>query len=185
MNGPYIAQAIALLDKHRAYDTASVGSLEMHLDTGDLEGAFVALLPAVLEITCSDFGFLAEICHGWNQTPYLQSHAVTNIFESGCTNRDVVPNLQFYNLNTLNSAIMTEQAPVVTSDPARDPRSGGLPFGHERLKSYCGLPFLVEDILIGAVALANRPEGYSPSEVEALQPLCAVSGRMISHERNR
>ncbi|SVD04515.1 uncharacterized protein METZ01_LOCUS357369, partial [marine metagenome] len=61
---------------------------------------------------------------------------------------------------------------VVTSDSERDPRSGGL-------------PFLVEDTLVGAFALTNRPGGYSSGEVEALQPLCAVFGRMISHARNR
>ena len=194
MEDPFIAQAIDLLDKHHAYDTApaggslldaTAGALETYLASGDLEATFVALLPDVLEITGSDFGFLAEVCHSWNQTPYLQSHAVRNIYKSDYTYRDVVSNLQFFNLNTLNGAIIKERAPVVTSDPERDPRSGGLPFGHERLKSYCGLPFLVEDTLVGALALANRPGGYPPNEVEALQPLCAVSGRMISHARNR
>ena len=61
---------------------------------------------------------------------------------------------------------MTGQRPVLTNDPPNDPRSGGLPFGHAGLEAFLGLPFLVDDNLVGATSLGDRPGGYSEREVE-------------------
>ncbi|MCZ6773244.1 MAG: hypothetical protein O7G83_14875 [Proteobacteria bacterium] len=48
---------------------------------------------------------------------------------------DIVSNLQFHNLDTLNGAVMTSRRPVLSNEPKRDPRSGGLPPGHARLEA--------------------------------------------------
>ncbi|MEE2709245.1 MAG: hypothetical protein VYA69_06580 [Gemmatimonadota bacterium] len=97
MKDPYITEAIDLLDKHGAYDTAPAGGRLLDATGGALD-------------------------------THLQSHTLTNIHKSDYTNRVVVSNLQFFNLNILNGAIIKEQAPVVTRDTERDPRSGGLQF---------------------------------------------------------
>ena len=78
---------------------------------------------------------------------------------------------------------MTSKAPVLTNDPESDPRSGGVPFGHGKIKTYIGLPFLVDNGLVGAVALANRSTGYQFTDIDLLRPLCRLGGLLISDWR--
>ena len=165
--------------------SALAQALMVYSTTESVTKAFVHLLPEVLRISQSPFGFLAEVRYSAMNKPYLYSHAVTDIYKPGFGLYDIVTELQFHNLDTLNGAIMTGRRPVLTNDPPNDPRSGGLPFGHAGLKAFLGLPFLVDDDLVGATSLGNRPGGYSEREVELLVPLCEIGGLIIATDRNR
>ena len=165
--------------------SALAQALKVYSTTESVTKAFVHLLPEVLLISQSPFGFLAEVRYSAMHKPYLYSHAVTDIYKPGFGLYDIVTELQFHNLDTLNGAIMTGRRPVLTNDPPNDPRSGGLPFGHAGLKAFLGLPFLVDDDLVGATSLGNRPGGYSEREVELLVPLCEIGGLIIATDRNR
>ena len=165
--------------------SALAQSLTVYSTTESVTKAFVQLLPEVLRVSQSPFGFLAEVRYSTPNRPYLYSHAVTDIYKPGFGLYDIVTDLQFHNLDTLNGAIMTGQRPVLTNDPPNDPRSGGLPFGHAGLETYLGLPFLVDEELVGATSLGDRPGGYSQREVELLAPLCEIGGLLIATDRNR
>ena len=165
--------------------SALAQSLTIYSTTKSVTKAFVQLLPEVLRISQSPFGFLAEVRYSAMNKPYLYSHAVTDIYKPGFGLYDIVTELQFHNLDTLNGAIMTGRRPVLTNDPPNDPRSGGLPFGHAGLEAFLGLPFLADDDLVGATSLGNRPGGYSEQEVELLAPLCEIGGLLIAAHRNR
>ena len=148
-----------------------------------LTPTFVDLLPPVLECTYSSFGFLAEVVYSTPDRPYLHSHAVVDIYKPNYTIRDIVTNLNFHNLDTLNGAIMTSRAPVIANEPSSAPRSGGVPAGHRQIQTFLGLPFLVDDELVGACAMANKPGGYSDSDVERCRPLCEIGGMLIAAAR--
>ena len=165
--------------------SALAQSLTVYSTTESVTKAFVHLLPEILRVSQSPFGFLAEVRYSAMNKPYLYSHAVTDIYKPGFGLYDIVTDLQFHNLDTLNGAIMTGRRPVLTNDPPNDPRSGGLPFGHAGLKAFLGLPFLVDDDLVGAASLGDRPGGYSEREVELLAPLCEIGGLIIATHRNR
>ena len=165
--------------------SALAQSLTVYSTSESVTKAFVQLLPEVLRVSQSPFGFLAEIRYSAPNKPYLYSHAVTDIYKPGFGLYDIVTDLQFHNLDTLNGAIMIGRRPVLTNDPPNDPRSGGLPFGHAGLEAFLGLPFLVDDDLVGATSLGDRPGGYSEREVELLAPLCEIGGLLIATHRNR
>ena len=165
--------------------SALAQALTVYSTTESVTKAFVRLLPEVLRVSQSPFGFLAEVRYSAPNKPYLYSHAVTDIYKPGFGLYDIVTDLQFHNLDTLNGAIMTGRRPVLTNDPPNDPRSGGLPFGHAGLEAFLGLPFLVDDELVGATSLGDRPGGYSEREVELLTPLCEIGGLLIATHRNR
>ncbi len=59
-------------------------ALENYVQTPDLTRTFVQLLPELVGISESDFGFLAEVAYQ-GETPYLQSHAVVNIYKPNYT----------------------------------------------------------------------------------------------------
>ena len=165
--------------------SALAQALTVYSTTESVTKAFVHLLPEVLRVSQSPFGFLAEVRYSAPNKPYLYSHAVTDIYKPGFGLYDIVTDLQFHNLDTLNGAIMTGRRPVLTNNPPSDPRSGGLPFGHAGLEAFLGLPFLVDDDLVGATSLGDRPDGYSDREVELLAPLCEIGGLLIAADRNR
>ena len=165
--------------------SALAQALTVYFTTRSVTKAFVQLLPEVLRVSQSPFGFLAEVRYSGLNKPYLYSHAVTDIYKPGFGLYDIVTDLQFHNLDTLNGAIMTGRRPVLTNDPPNDPRSGGLPFGHAGLEAFLGLPFLVDEDLVGATSLGDRAGGYSEREVELLMPLCEIGGLMIAADRNR
>ena len=165
--------------------SALAQALTVYSTTTSVTKAFVHLLPEVLRVSQSPFGFLAEVRYSGLNKPYLYSHAVTDIYKPGFGLYDIVTDLQFHNLDTLNGAIMTGRRPVLTNDPPNDPRSGGLPFGHAGLEAFLGLPFLVDDDLVGATSLGDRPGGYSERDVELLMPLCEIGGLLIATHRNR
>jgi len=165
--------------------SALAQALTVYSTAESVTKAFVHLLPEVLRVSQSPFGFLAEVRYSAPHKPYLYSHAVTDIYKPGFGLYDIVTDLQFHNLDTLNGAIMTGQRPVLTNDPPNDPRSGGLPFGHAGLEAFLGLPFLVDGDLVGATSLGDRPGGYSEREVELLTPLCEIGGLLIATHRDR
>lgn len=197
-HGPFFGEAVSQLElfwKERVdihQDAASAAllsalaqGLTIYSATESITKAFVYLLPEVLRISRSPFGFLAEVRYSMVNKPYLYSHAVTDVYKPGFGLYDIVTDLQFHNLNTLNGAIMTGRRAVLTNDPPNDPRSGGLPFGHAGLAAFLGLPFLVAGDLVGATSLGDRPGGYSEREVELLAPLCEIGGLMIITDRKR
>ena len=171
-NGRYIDLLLALGE-----------SIFTYVTTSEIESAFVRLLPDALLLSSSRFGFLAEVCYSSADYPYLQSHAVTNIYKPRYNRRDILTNLQFHNLETLNGAILTSRNPVLSNSPQQDPRSGGVPFGHLKIEAFLGLPFLVDRELVGALALANCPDGYLETEIQFFSPLCVIAGFMISDYR--
>ena len=189
MNKTYLQRADVLLQQYRPQeaDAKLLDALGQARDIlvaeDDIVPALVHLLPTVLRASRSEFGFLAEVAFNSSGDPYLKSHAVTNIYKPGFGLYDISSGLQFYNLDTLNGAIMTECRPVVSNDPDNDPRSSGLPFGHARLEAFLGLPFLVDRDLVGAVALANRLDGYSQNEIDLLEPLCEIGALLIAAYR--
>ena len=186
---PYLDRASSHLDtlppNHPLHAPLST-ALTTYTATSDRTPTFVHLLPHILETTNSNFGFLAEVVYPNSNptTPYLHSHAVVDIYKPNYTINDIVTNLNFHNLDTLNGAIMTSKAPVLATDPATDPRSGGVPVGHMKIAAFLGIPFIIDDQLLGACAMANKPGGYREAEIELCRPLAEIGGLLIAADRN-
>lgn len=142
--------------------------------------AFQALLNTLLELTCSEYGFIGEILTTETGAPYLKTHAITNIAWDQVTEdlyQKNAPSLQFYNLKTLFGHVITSGRPVISNFPDKDPRRGGLPKGHPPMTSFLGIPLHFFDQLIGMVGVANRPEGYHEDLLDFLAPFlktCSV-----------
>ncbi|MDX1667819.1 MAG: response regulator, partial [Limnobacter sp.] len=63
------------------------------------------------------------------------------------------------------------------------PRSKGFPKRHPHLDNFLGLPLTAGDEVLGILAIANRPNGYTEELVEFLQPFCIVLASMIRNMR--
>jgi len=149
---------------------------------------FDSLLDKLLDITDSEYGFIGEILHKEDHTPYLKTYAVTNIawnHETRKLYKDNVRNgLEFHNLDTLFGYTIRTGEMVISNNPAGDPRSGGLPKGHPSLDAYMGLPLYSGNKLIGMAGISNRPGGYDEELGELLKPLLGTIGSLIAGYQN-
>jgi len=144
---------------------------------------FDALLPELLALADSEYGFIAEVWRDERGQPYLKLFTLTDIAWDEASRRLVQSQrdsgLEFRNLNTLFGAAVTSGQPVIANEPARDARSGGLPPGHPPLRAFLGVPLQQGGALVGVVGLANRPGGYDQVLLERLQPLFATVGSIM------
>lgn len=79
--------------------------------------------------------------------------------------------IEFRKLGNLFGAVIESRQTVICSDPASDPRSGGCPDGHPVIESFLGIPLIKGTELIGLIALANRPGGYTEAEQKTAELL--------------
>lgn len=155
---------------------------------------FGQMLTDILELTGCEYGFIGEVLQHPDGRRYLKSWALTDIAWDEPTRRLFAESqrpdggLVFENLNTLFGHVLTSERPVVSNDPAHDPRRGGLPPGHPPMHSFLGLPLMRGDTLVGMVGVANRPGGFQERDADFLQPyldLCAHFIDVIRTDRER
>lgn len=150
----------------------------------DTKVAFKSLLDDLLSLTDSEYGFIGEVEHAEGDRRQLRVWAYTDISWNDATRKllkdSATTGLVFSNLDTLFGHAIRHDVPVISNNPKRDPRAGGLPPGHPAMDSFLGLPFRFRNEQIGLVGLANRPGGYSEQVVEFLEPLLSACG-VLAH----
>jgi PAS domain S-box-containing protein len=168
--------------QHRLLDAVREAQT-LYIETDDKRHAFEGLLAAFLRLTNSSYGFVGEVHYNDDGTPHLRTHAITNIawdepsrlfYES-----QLDAGMAFRNLRTLFRQAMLTGQPVIANDPRHDPRSGGMPAGHPSMDAFLGIPLTVGDRVVALVGLANQPGGYSPQDVEFLQPLLGTVRQLV------
>lgn len=145
-------------------------------------------LDSLLRLTQSKYGFIGEIMHTPDGSPYLKTQALTNIAWDGEIRRLYKENarkgLEFFNLDTLFGATIRSGEVVIADEPMEDPRSGGLPMGHPSLDAYMGVPIYAGNKFIGMAGLANRDDGYDEDLVDLIKPFLGSLGSIIAGFQN-
>jgi PAS domain S-box-containing protein len=148
---------------------------------------FGQLLDDILHLTDSGYGFMGDVLYTPDGQPYLRTHAITDISWNdetrGFFEENVTKGLEFSNLKTLFGQVMLTGKTVISNDPLKDPRAGGLPKGHPKLNAFLGLPFCSGTTMMGMVGLANRPGGYNEELITYLTPLVNVMANIITAHR--
>jgi PAS domain S-box-containing protein len=70
-----------------------------------------------------------------------------------------------------------------TNDPASHPASRGIPNKHLRIKTFLSVPVLVEETLVGQIALANSSRDYDEKDVRIIQRLAEFYALAIQRIR--
>ena len=156
---------------------------------GEPRAAAGRLLDAMLAVTRSEFGFIAEVHHDDAGAPFLRMLAMSDIaWDDASRALAAKDGVEFRNMGTLFGAGVLAAAPVLSNAPASDPRAGGLPPGHPPLAAFLGLPLMTGDEQVGFVGLANRPDGYTDAiraEMEPVLTTCAALVGALRAERRR
>ncbi len=149
------------------------------------ERYFDMMLQDLLSFTKSEFGFIGEVLHDQDGTPYLRTMAITNIawnYETRKFYSDNAPKgLEFRNLKTLFGHTIKHEELLITNDASSDPRAGGLPPGHPVIETYMGIPFHVDSNFVGMAGIANAKDGYTSDILLQIDPFL-VNCAYIIHE---
>lgn len=163
--------------------------METYVGTHNLKATSTYLLEGLLALTGSEYGFIGEVLHDADGTPYIKSHALTDISWDEASRRLFesysVGGMEFRRLDSLFGHVMTTGDMVVSDDPSRDPRSGGLPAGHPPLRRFLGVPVYYGDELVGLYGLANRPDAYDQEMLALLAPFNASYAAIITAHRTQ
>jgi PAS domain S-box-containing protein len=176
-----LAEANKLLD---ALSTAQ----SMFISETDPKILFDGILQSILALTESQYGFMGEVFLDEKDAPYLKTHAISNIAWNEETRKYyetyASEGMEFHNLNSLFGPILTSGQPVISNDPAHDPRRGGLPEGHPPLDTFLGMPLYRAKKLVGAIGIANRPGGYDENLVNYFQSFFVSCANIIEAYRS-
>lgn len=136
---------------------------------------FAGLLEDLLELTRSEYGFIAEVLHDDNSVPpYMRLYAVNDRAwtpEMRALFNQTAGGMKFANMSTLFGAPIVSGQVVIANDPTHDPRHGGVPRGHPDIRTFLGVPFVHNGEVLGLIGLANRPSGYHAALADFLQPV--------------
>jgi len=163
--------------------------METYVGTQDLRATTDFLLEGLLALTGSEYGFIGEVLRDEEGAPYLRTTALTDISWNEETRRlyemYAARGMEFRNLDTLFGYALASGEPVVSDDPANDPRRGGLPPGHPPLHRFLGMPVRYGDELVGLYGLANRSAPYDEEMLALLAPFNTSYAAIIAAHRAR
>lgn len=151
------------------------------------EGLFDFLLKELLHVTGSEFGFIGDVLHEEDGTPFLQTHAISDISWDEQSRNFLLEHgpagLEFRNLDTLFGRPLQSGEALISNSPNEDERAGGLPPGHPELKSFAGMPIYYGDSMVAMAGVANREEGYDEELVSFLEPFLRTMGQVVHFYR--
>ncbi|MGY4877890.1 EAL domain-containing protein [Vreelandella aquamarina] len=165
-----------------------------HLQTSfiaehDLSQAFSDALAELVSLTESDSGFIGEVLYDEENTPFLKTHAITDIswdpilrqlFEKTPQRR-----MLFSKQASLFGHVLQTGEMVIANTPDQDLRLGDLFNGHFPLNTFIGIPVTHNGTLIAMIGLANCPGGYKSYLMEELSAFLRNLGQLISSLRLR
>ncbi len=157
----------------------------------DLTGAtaFEGLLASLLSMTGSESGFVAEVLHSEQRTPYLRTRAIAgeawDDLCHGILGDGRQEYIDFGNQDNFLGAALNSGAPIISNDPKSDPRSGAHYGAQPKIENFLGIPFMHGTEMVGMVGMANRPDGYNVGLIDYLQPFLTTCGNLISAQRVR
>ncbi len=151
--------------------------------SGSKRDLFKKMLDYVLKVTNSEYGFIGEVFTHEGKSA-LRTYAITDISWNEETRalykKYEEQGMLFTNHNTLFGYTLKTGESLITNEPGKDPRKGGIPHGHPPLNCYLGLAIRdSKENLIGMMGLANKKNGYGPEDELFLQPFLSTCGTMI------
>ncbi len=136
------------------------------------------VLERALELTGSEFGFVG----------YIDPHSgnlISPTLTRGMWERCQVPRkcFEFDRFTGLWGWVLNNRQPLLTNEPMNDPRSTGVPEGHPPIRRFIAVPALIEDELVGEIALANAAHDYSARDLQILERLATLYALSIQRQR--
>ncbi len=126
-------------------------------------------LTAIEDLVGSEFGFVDEI----NAQGTLDAIALGGIGWEACSREPERAGKQLAGLpigGYWSKPVVTGE-PVLVNSPNSYPEGLGIPEGHPPIECYLGVPIRYGTRIVGLIGLANKPGGFTQSDVEDVNEL--------------
>jgi PAS domain S-box-containing protein len=140
-----------------------------------------ACLSVALEVTGSQIGFVGEV----GADGLLHDIAISDMGWSQCTMYDKTGHRRppgNFVLQGLYGSVINNGRSFFTNDPQSHPDSIDLPRGHPQLKSFLGVPLILDKKKVGILAVANREDGYNLEQQEDLQAIAPAVAHTLQRK---
>lgn len=139
-------------------------------------------LEAAERLTSSSFGFIGEL----NPVGRFDTLAMSNPGWDSCgiEHDKAVALIRDMELTGLWGHVLKTGQPFFTNDPGSHPVSSGVPKDHPPLTAFLGVPLLLNDRVVGMIALGNKPEGYVEADLKALETFAVALVQALLSKRN-
>ncbi|WP_143752379.1 PAS domain-containing protein [Marinobacter guineae] len=162
-------------------------SLTAFVLEGKFRGTLNSMLRSLLELTDSEFGFLAEVLFTPGDVPFLRVQAITDISwdpeSAEMYSRVGTEKFEFHDLDNMLGESIRQREIITVSASQSEGLFTGLPNGHPEIRTLLSVPVFIGAELVGNFALANRRSGYDASIIEFLRPFMATYGVIINSQR--
>jgi len=168
---------------------AVTDALNSYLESGDWGIASKKLLLHALKQTQSKCGLLGVVL----DTPNLRilahegaiwdSEANRQLYEAKLSQQAAQGYFDLEYHGNLFGEIINKGETVVSNEPSNDARSGRMPPGHQRLCSLLGVPIFKGNTVVGVIAVANRPGGYTGEDSRSLETISQATGVLYDNYR--
>jgi signal transduction histidine kinase len=162
-------------------------ALTEFLETGNWSAASKHLLSYVIRETKSEFGFLCTVLDGaivrvlahegivWNEN---QSREV---YEANMRQQARTGYFEIKHEENLVGEVIRRGQMIVSNRPdqIQPERGQDIP----PMQSFLGVPIFKETEIVGLIAVANRPGGYTGEEIKPLESICQTVGVLYDNYR--
>lgn len=150
----------------------------MLISTASHEAISLLVLERAKQLTGSVFGYVGYIDPA---TGYLISPTLTRDVWKVCQVADRTA--VFEEFGGLWGWVLENRQPILTNQPDQDERSTGVPAGHIPIRSFLSAPALIDNELVGQVALANSEREYTERDLELVKRLASLYALAIQRRR--
>ncbi len=169
--------------------SAVTDALNTFLETGDWNAASQQLLAFALKNTKSELGFLGVVVDGPELRVLAQDGALWSqslsreLYEGKMKEREEKGYFEHEHHRNLLSQPIYEAKTVIVNQPMVNARGKTSPAGHPELRAFLGVPIFKGTEIVGLIAVANRPGGYSEEEVRSLEEVAQATGVLYDNYR--
>jgi diguanylate cyclase (GGDEF)-like protein/PAS domain S-box-containing protein len=143
-----------------------------------IEDVSQMVLDSALALTGSSLGFCGYL------DPQTGHFIVPTLSREVWENCNVPEkNIVFKKFGGLWGHVLEHRQPVLTNDPAADPRSHGTPPGHIPIRNFVSVPAMLGGELLGQLAVANAPRDYAAKDQEVCERLAMIYALSIQRQR--
>jgi diguanylate cyclase (GGDEF)-like protein/PAS domain S-box-containing protein len=138
------------------------------------------VLEHAMYLTGSEIGFVGYID---KQTGYLIStnRSLAGIDQIRCKEHTQM----FQEFTGLSGWVLKNKQSIIANHPKDDPRASGLPASHIPIHRFLSAPAIVNDRLVGQIALANSPKDYEAADLTIVERLSTLYGAAVYQQQLR
>ncbi len=181
------ATAIDITERKRA-EKALAWEAQVNAVVAELSKAMIAsasldeiswlVLERAKQLTGSRYGYAGHIDL---QTGHLLCSTMTRDIWETCQVHEKT--IVFEEFGGLWGWVLRNRRSLLTNDPTEDARSSGVPPGHIPIRHFLSAPALINDTLVGQIALANPDRPYTEQDLALVERLASLYALAIQHKR--